>query len=213
MKRTLDLALSLLGLIVLGPVFLAVALLIKFEDGGPVLYRGLRAGRHGRPFRMLKFRSMVVNADRIGPPSTAADDRRITRVGRRLRTYKLDELPQLLNVITGDMSLVGPRPEVLQEVELYNDEEKLLLTVRPGITDDASLRFHNEGELLRGSADPHRTYREKIRPEKMRLGIEYVRRRSLWGDLVILLRTALTPFGLGRRSRDQSGPSRLEMRR
>lgn len=195
MKRVLDLALSVAGLVVLAPLFLVVAALIRWEDGGPIFYRGVRAGRDGRPFRMLKVRTMVVDADRIGPPSTADDDPRITRVGRWLRRYKLDEFPQLLNVVKGDMSLVGPRPEVLQEVEQYVGEEKLLLSVRPGITDWASLRFYNEGEILRGSPDPHQTYREQIRPEKIRLGLEYVRHRSVRTDLVILARTLLMPLG------------------
>ncbi|HBH00757.1 MAG: hypothetical protein A2X36_02420 [Elusimicrobia bacterium GWA2_69_24] len=196
MKRALDVAASAAGLLLLAPLLVTISVLIKLEDGGPVFYRGLRAGRHGRPFRILKFRSMVVDADRIGPPSTADDDPRITRIGRRVRRYKLDELPQLINVLVGEMSLVGPRPEVLQEVELYAAEERLLLSVRPGITDWASLRFHNEGELLRGSPDPHRTYRETIRPEKIRLGLEYVRNQSLRTDLVILARTLLVALGV-----------------
>jgi len=195
-KRALDVAASAAGLLLLAPLLVTISVLIKLEDGGPVFYRGLRAGRHGRPFRILKFRSMVVDADRIGPPSTADDDPRITRIGRRVRRYKLDELPQLINVLVGEMSLVGPRPEVLQEVELYAAEERLLLSVRPGITDWASLRFHNEGELLRGSPDPHRTYRETIRPEKIRLGLEYVRNQSLRTDLVILARTLLVALGV-----------------
>src|SRR3972149_6067702 len=139
---------------------------------------------------------MVVDADRIGPPSTADDDPRITRIGRRGGRYNLEERPQRINVLVGEMSLVGPRPEVLQEVELYAAEERLLLSVRPGITDWASLRFHNEGELLRGSPDPHRTYRETIRPEKIRLGLEYVRNQSLRTDLVILARTLLVALGV-----------------
>jgi len=199
-KRGLDVSVSLLGLLLSAPLFLVIAALVKAEDGGPVLYRSVRAGLEGRPFGMLKFRTMVVNADRIGPPSTADDDPRITRTGRALRRFKLDELPQLLNVLRGEMSLVGPRPEVLSEVEQYRGEERLLLSVLPGVTDWASLRFRNEGEILRGSADPHWTYREKIRPEKIRLGLEYVRRRSLWVDLTILARTARVTLGLGARA-------------
>ncbi len=189
MKRSFDLILSLLGLIVLAPLLAALALLIKLDSPGPVFYRGVRAGRFGKPFRIFKFRTMVVNADKIGGPSSAADDPRITRVGQFLRRYKLDELPQLLNVAKGEMSLVGPRPEVLQEVLLYTEEEKRLLEVRPGITDWASIRFRNEGEILRGSADPHAAYREKIRPEKIRLGLEYVERRSFLTDCKIIVRT------------------------
>ncbi len=189
MKRSFDLILSLLGLIVLAPVFAAVAVAIKIESAGPVFYRGVRAGRYGKAFRIFKFRTMVEDADRIGGPSSSADDPRITRVGDLLRRYKLDELPQLLNVVKGEMSLVGPRPEVLEEVLLYTEEEKRLLEVRPGITDWASIRFRNEGEILRGSADPHAVYREKIRPEKIRLGLEYVERRSFLTDCKIIVRT------------------------
>src|SRR5436309_5894274 len=189
MKRSFDLILSLLGLIVLAPLFAAVGVAIKIESAGPVFYRGVRAGRYGKAFRIFKFRTMVEDADKIGGPSSSADDPRITRVGNFLRRYKLDELPQLLNVLRGEMSLVGPRPEVLQEVLLYTEEEKRLLEVRPGITDWASIRFRNEGEILRGSADPHAAYREKIRPEKIRLGLEYVERRSFLTDCKIIVRT------------------------
>ena len=189
MKRWFDLILSLLGLIVLAPVFAAVAAAIRIESAGPVFYRGVRAGRYGKAFRIFKFRTMVEDAEKIGGPSSSSDDPRITRVGNFLRRYKLDELPQLLNVVKGEMSLVGPRPEVLQEVVLYTEEEKRLLEVRPGITDWASIRFRNEGEILRGSADPHAAYREKIRPEKIRLGLEYVERRSFLTDCKIIVRT------------------------
>jgi lipopolysaccharide/colanic/teichoic acid biosynthesis glycosyltransferase len=189
MKRLFDLLTGGVGLLVLAPVLIAVAVAIKIESRGPVFYRGVRAGRHGKPFRMFKFRTMVVNADKIGGPSSSADDPRITKVGSFLRQYKLDELPQLINVLTGEMSLVGPRPEVLQEVLLYTEEEKRLLEVRPGITDWASIRFRNEGEILRGSADPHAVYREKIRPEKIRLGLQYVERRSFLTDCKIILST------------------------
>ena len=199
MKRALDVTASALGLAILAPLLVIVGASIRREDGGPVLYRSVRAGRGGRPFGMLKFRTMVVNADRVGPPSTADDDPRITRIGRILRKYKLDELPQLVNVLRGEMSLVGPRPEVLSEVEQYAGEEQLLLSVLPGMTDWASLRFRNEGAILEGSPDPHRTYREQIRPEKIRLGLEYVYRHSFWTDLKILAHTALMPFGFGAR--------------
>jgi lipopolysaccharide/colanic/teichoic acid biosynthesis glycosyltransferase len=188
-KRLFDVVASLVGLILLAPALALVALLIKLDDPGPLFYRGLRAGLHGKPFRIFKFRTMVVNADKIGGPSSSADDPRITRVGQSLRRYKLDELPQLLNVLIGEMSFVGPRPEVIEEVLLYTDEEKHLLDVRPGITDWASIRFRNEGEILRGSSDPHEAYRVKIRPEKIRLGLAYVESRSFFTDCRILLRT------------------------
>jgi lipopolysaccharide/colanic/teichoic acid biosynthesis glycosyltransferase len=166
-----------------------VAILIKLGSPGPMLYKGARAGKGNKPFRMLKFRSMVADAEKIGGPSSADDDPRITRVGRFLRKYKLDELPQLINVLKGEMSFVGPRPEVPMEVEAYNDEERRILTVNPGITDYASLRFHNEGEILKGSSDPHQTYREKIRPEKLRLALKYVEKQSFWVDLKIIFET------------------------
>ena len=137
---------------------------------------------------------MVVNADKIGGPSSSADDPRITPIGNFLRRFKLDELPQLLNVIKGEMSFVGPRPEVIEEVVLYTDQEKRLLDVRPGITDWASIKFRNEGELLRGSPDPHQAYLEKIRPEKVRLGLEYVRSRSFLIDCRIILLTLKAIF-------------------
>jgi lipopolysaccharide/colanic/teichoic acid biosynthesis glycosyltransferase len=189
LKRAFDFVFSLLGLVLLSPLLLVIAVAIKLDSPGPVFYRGVRAGRLGKPFRIFKFRTMVVNADKIGGPSSASDDPRITRVGGFLRRYKLDELPQLLNVLNGEMSLVGPRPEVMDEVLLYSEEEKHLLDVRPGITDWASIRFRSEGEILRGSRDPHATYREKIRPEKIRLGLEYVQNNSLLIDFKIILQT------------------------
>jgi lipopolysaccharide/colanic/teichoic acid biosynthesis glycosyltransferase len=188
-KRAFDLLGSMLGLLVLSPVLFFIALLIKVGSKGPVWYRGLRVGRSGVPFRIFKFRTMVANADKIGASSTPDNDPRITRVGRFLRKYKLDELPQLINVLVGEMSLVGPRPQVPWAVELYRDEEKALLTVRPGITDYASIRFSNEADILRGSLDPDKDYLEKIAPEKIRLGLEYVRNRNLWVDMRIISAT------------------------
>jgi lipopolysaccharide/colanic/teichoic acid biosynthesis glycosyltransferase len=193
-KRAFDFLVSAVGLILLAPFLTVLALLVKRGSPGPVFYRGLRAGRLGKPFKIFKFRTMVVNADKIGGPSTSADDPRITRIGAVMRQYKLDEFPQLLNVLKGEMSLVGPRPEVLEEARLYNEEEKQLLEVRPGITDWASIKFRNEGEILRGSLDPHQTYREKIRPEKIRLGLEYVRKHSFLTDCKIILDTVKVIF-------------------
>lgn len=200
LKRGSDLVLAAGGLLAVAPVLLLIAALVRLEDGGPVFYRGIRVGRHGRPFRIFKFRTMVVNAERLGGPSTAADDPRITRIGRVLRKHKLDELPQLLNVLAGDMSFVGPRPEVEQYVQLFAAEEMAILSVRPGITDWASLWNPDEGAVLAGSPDPERTYLEKIRPEKIRLQLEYVRRRSFWTDLSIIIETLGTVL-LGRRVR------------
>jgi len=188
-KRLFDLVISLVGIVILSPVMAIIAILIKLNSPGPIVYAGHRVGKGGKPFRLLKFRTMVVNADKIGGPSTSDDDPRVTKIGHILRRYKLDEIPQLFNVLKGEMSLVGPRPEVAAEVALYSPEERNLLNVAPGITDWASIRFHNEGEILKGSADPHRTYQEKIRPEKIRLGLEYVQEHSFFVDVKILLST------------------------
>lgn len=194
-KRAVDLAGSAVGLILLAPVFLAAALAIRISSPGPVFYRGLRVGRYGRPFRIFKLRTMVADAERRGASSTSADDPRITPIGRLLRQYKVDELPQLINVVKGDMSLVGPRPQVQWDVDNYTEQERALLSVRPGITDYASLLFRNEAQILRGHADADAVYVQLIRPEKIRLGLEYVRTRSLRVDLVILARTVLAVFG------------------
>ena len=194
-KRTLDIAIALIGIVLTFPVLCLLAVLIKTNTTGPAVYASERVGKDGKPFRLYKFRTMVVNADTIGGPSAGDDDPRITRVGRILRKYKLDEFPQLANVIKGDMSFVGPRPEVRQEVDLYSGEEKAILSIRPGITDYASIKFNNEGEILAGSEDPHQVYLQKIRPEKMRLGLEYVKNRSLWVDTKIMAKTITTLIG------------------
>ena len=207
MKRLMDFGVSLLGLALLSPILLATAILIKLDSRGPVFYRGVRVGRHGNPFRIFKFRTMVVNADKIGGSSTPEDDPRLTRIGSSLRKYKLDELPQLFNVLAGEMSLVGPRPQVSWAVERYSVEEKELLKVRPGITDYASLRFRNEGEILRGSADPDKDYWEKVQPEKMRLSLAYVRNQSFWLDCRILMETVATMLFRPQRSASQTHSS------
>lgn len=189
-KRVFDLTASALGLVILAPLLLTVAAWIRLESRGPVFYRGQRVGRGGRPFRIFKFRTMVVNAEAIGGSSTADDDPRITRVGRWLRKRKLDELSQLINVLRGEMSLVGPRPEVPQYVALMTPEQRSqILSVRPGMTDWASLWDIDEGALLAGSEDPERVYLERIRPQKIQLQLEYVRRRSMLVDLSIIVRT------------------------
>jgi lipopolysaccharide/colanic/teichoic acid biosynthesis glycosyltransferase len=197
MKRMFDVAVSVLALGILALPMAAIAALIKLGSPGPVFYRGVRAGRGGEPFRMLKFRTMVADAERVGGSSTPEDDRRITPVGALLRMYKLDELPQLLNVLRGEMSLVGPRPQVLDEVARYTTEERRLLEVRPGITDYASIRFRDEGAILKGQGDPHEAYVRLIRPEKMRLGLEYVRTQSFRTDLIIIGRTLAAVLGRG----------------
>jgi len=191
-KRLFDLVVSIMGLVVLSPVLCFIALWIRHLDRGPVFYRGERVGINGKPFRIYKFRTMVVDAEKLGVFSTSNDDERVTGIGRFLRRYKLDELPQLINVLKGEMSFVGPRPEVRKFTDLYTNDEKVILTVRPGITDWASLWNSDEGAILKGSADPDKDYLEKIRPEKIRLQLKYVRERSFWIDLKIIFLTLKT---------------------
>jgi lipopolysaccharide/colanic/teichoic acid biosynthesis glycosyltransferase len=194
-KRTLDLVAAGLGLVLASPLFLALAVWIKLDSKGPVFYRGLRVGRRGRTFRIFKFRSMVVDADRIGGPTTSDDDPRVTRPGAFIRKYKVDELGQLLNVLAGHMSLVGPRPDVPSEVsKLSPDQRALILSVRPGMTDRASIAFHNEGEIVKGHADAHAAYETLIRPRKIELQEAYVREASFWTDARILWTTFATLF-------------------
>lgn len=196
LKRAIDLLVAFLGLVIVSPVLAAIALWVKGTSPGPILYRGRRIGRNRKAFQMLKFRTMVANADKIGGTSTADDDARLTVAGRFLRRFKLDELPQLINVLVGDMSFVGPRPQVEWAVNLYSQEEQHLLSIRPGITDFASLQFRNEGEILRGSTDPDRDYLAKIAPHKIRLGLYYVRNYSFSIDAKILAATLLSLAGL-----------------
>lgn len=194
MKRLFDISLSLSGLILTSPIFLLLAALIKNEDGGSVFYKGVRVGMQGVSFKMFKFRTMMMNADKMGASSTVIDDPRLTKVGKFLRKYKLDELPQLLNVLRGEMSFVGPRPQVPWAVALYSSEEKLLLSVKPGITDYASVKFKNESEILKGSIDPDKDYLTKIAPEKNRLALEYVKSISLQQDIKIIFLTIKSIF-------------------
>jgi lipopolysaccharide/colanic/teichoic acid biosynthesis glycosyltransferase/RimJ/RimL family protein N-acetyltransferase len=189
LKRAFDLLASAAGLLVFMPLLLAVALWVKLDSPGPLFYRGRRAGRGGKPFGIFKFRSMVVNADRLGGPSTADDDRRVTRSGRFIRRFKLDELTQLINVLRGEMSLVGPRPEIVDKVALYSPEEKQVLRLRPGITDWASIWNADEGGLLAGTADPDAVYERVIRPTKIQLQLHYCRTRTFLTDLKILFYT------------------------
>ena len=193
LKRLFDIIFSLVGLLLLLPLFVFIVVKIKLDSKGPILYRGKRIGKFGKPFGIYKFSTMVADADKIsGSPSAGDDDPRITKFGRFLRSYKLNELPQLINVLKGEMSFVGPRPEVEQYVNIFTEEEKAILSVRPGITDYASIKFHNEGEILSGSPDPDKAYEEIIRPEKLRLQLEYVKNHSLWVDFKILFKTLRT---------------------
>jgi len=189
-KRLFDVLASLAGLVILSPLFVLIAVAIKLDSPGPVFFRGRRVGRNGCLFDIYKFRSMVVDADRKGPGITTAGDPRITRVGNALRRTKLDELPQLINVVRGEMSLVGPRPEDTRYVALYTSEQRRVLSVRPGITSPASLRFRQEEDLLRGE-DWRRVYREQVVPAKLQIELDYLERASLWRDLGILVQTVL----------------------
>jgi len=194
-KRIFDVIISLIGLILLLPLFFIIALLIKLDSEGPVFYRGERVGRFGKPFRIFKFRTMVKNAEKLGGPSTSADDPRLTKFGKFLKKYQLDELPQLINVIKGEMSLVGPRPEVKMYVDMMsNEKRKTILSIKPGMTDLASLWNFHESDVLKGSPDPEKTYQEEIRPKKIQLQLEYVKNRSFWLDLKIILKTILKIF-------------------
>jgi len=194
-KRLFDIIVAFLGLILISPFLLVIALAIKLDSPGSVLYNGVRVGKGGKSFRMHKFRTMVPNADKIGGPSTAGDDVRLTRVGKFLKKFQLDELPQVFNVLKGEMSLVGPRPEVPFYVDMMSERERsAILSVRPGMTDWASLWNFHEGEILRGSVDPEKTYQEKIRPEKIRLQMKYVREKSFLVDLKIIGQTLLKIF-------------------
>lgn len=187
MRNALDRMVCLGGLVALIPLLALIALLVRKEDGGPVLFRQTRIGRRGRPFELLKFRSMRVHDG--GPVITAAGDSRITKIGQKLRDYKLDELPQLWNVVRGDMSLVGPRPEVSRYVVPANAVWERVLRVRPGITDLATLVYRNEEELLGRAEDPERTYREVVLPEKLQLNLCYLQRSTLLLDLKLILLT------------------------
>jgi lipopolysaccharide/colanic/teichoic acid biosynthesis glycosyltransferase len=189
-KRLFDLVVSLLALVAISPLFLAIAIAIRFDSRGPVFFRQERVGLHGRTFRIHKFRTMVVSAKSSGMQLTRQDDPRVTRVGAFLRRHKLDELAQLIDVVRGDMSIVGPRPEVPRYVALYPaDVRRLVLSVRPGITDAASVVYKDESAQLARGPDPEQLYINVILPQKLRLCVEYVRTRSLAGDVAIVLRT------------------------
>jgi lipopolysaccharide/colanic/teichoic acid biosynthesis glycosyltransferase len=191
MKRLFDLIASLAGLLLTSPILLPVMFLVWRQDGHSPFYVAPRVGRDGEPFSMVKLRSMVVNADKTGVDSTGANDRRITPVGHFIRRYKLDELTQLWNVLTGDMSLVGPRPNVKRETDLYTPAERQLLSVKPGITDFSSIVFSDEGDILKEHADPDIAYNQLIRPGKSLLGLFYIGHRSLILDIRLCWLTAI----------------------
>ncbi len=188
-KRLFDILVSLLGLIVLFPLFLLIAIGVKFDSSGTIFFRQVRIGQYGQPFKMIKFRTMVHHAEQIGRSLTVGNDPRLTVSGRFLRQYKLDELPQLWNVLTGEMSLVGPRPELPKYVALYNNQQSRVLQVKPGITDFASIRFRHESELLAKVADAETHYIETILPEKLSLNLMYIDQANLGTDLKLILMT------------------------
>jgi len=194
-KRVFDVACTLPGLIVLSPVLLVVAVLVKLDSSGPAFFRQTRIGKDERPFQLLKFRTMYVDAERHGPSITTATDPRVTRLGAFLRKSKVDELPQLINVMRGQMSLVGPRPEVPEYVAQYpTGVRKKVFSVQPGITDNASIVFRDEGELLSSAADPTHYYVNEILPRKLKLYEEYADNHSVIGDLKIIARTLAAIF-------------------
>lgn len=189
MKRIFDVTASGLGLLLLSPLFLIVAIWIRLDSPGPVFYRQTRVGGYNKDFRLLKFRSMRVGSDKKGLITVGGRDPRVTRSGYWIRKYKLDELPQLINVFKGDMSLVGPRPEVRKYVDLYTPEQLHVLDVRPGITDMASIRYRNENELLEQAADPEQFYRDTVMQDKLRINLEYISDHSFFKDIKIILMT------------------------
>ena len=191
MIRFFDFILGLVGLVVLAPIFIMLAIWIKIDSKGPVFYKQVRVGENGIDFGLFKFRSMVVDADKKGLITVGGRDPRITRSGYFIRKYKLDELPQLINVLVGDMSLVGPRPEVRKYVNLYTDEQQKVLSVKPGITDYASIEYMDENEILGKSSDPEKTYIEEIMPEKIKYNMKYINNKSLFEYFKIIFLTVL----------------------
>jgi lipopolysaccharide/colanic/teichoic acid biosynthesis glycosyltransferase len=189
-KRLFDIVFSLIGIIILSPLMLVIALLIMLDSKGGVIFRQKRIGKNGKPFYILKFRTMKPDAEKSGQLTVGGKDSRITRTGYFLRKYKLDELPQLFNVLKGDMSFVGPRPEVPKYVELYTDEQRQILKVKPGITDYASIEYINENEILGQSNNPEETYIKEIMPQKIALNLKYIREKGgFWKDIKIILLT------------------------
>lgn len=189
MKRIFDIVMSGLGLICLSPLFLVLAVWIKSDSAGPVFYRQVRVGRGNKDFRLFKFRSMRPDSDKLGLITVGGHDPRVTRSGYYIRKYKLDEFPQLINVFVGDMSLVGPRPEVRKYVDLYTPEQLRVLNVRPGITSLASIRYRNENEILAKADDPNKAYVEQIMPDKIAIDLEYVENASLTNDIKLIFKT------------------------
>lgn len=189
LKRSFDIFFSVIGLILLSPVFLIMAIWIKCDSYGPVFYKQTRVGKNGKIFLLYKFRSMRVGSDKEGLLTVGEKDPRITRSGKFIRKFKLDEFPQLINVLRGEMSIVGPRPEVLKYVALYNEEQREVLNIRPGISDWSSIRFSNENELLAHAENSEDFYISEVMPEKLKMNLEYVRSNNFWIDLKIIFMT------------------------
>lgn len=187
MKRAFDILASGLGLLILSPLFAILAIWIKLDSKGPVFYRQVRVGKGNKDFRLFKFRSMRPDSDKHGLITVGGRDPRVTRSGYYIRKYKLDEFPQLINVFIGDMSLVGPRPEVRKYVEMYSPEQMRVLNVRPGITSFASIRYRNENDILAAVENPDKTYIEQVMPDKLAIDLEYVRKANLWIDIKLIL--------------------------
>ncbi len=190
-KRIFDIVCSGLGLIILSPFLLFVAIRIKMGSDGPVFFKQIRVGEKGKEFKILKFRTMVVDAEKLGRQITVGNDNRITKIGAFLRKYKIEELPQLINVFKGDMSLVGPRPEVPRYVNMYTEEQRKVLDVKPGITDLASIRYRDENELLGQAENPDEFYINTIMPDKLALNVEYINKSNIFLDIYIILKTIL----------------------
>jgi lipopolysaccharide/colanic/teichoic acid biosynthesis glycosyltransferase len=188
-KRAFDFLFSVIGLVAITPVMLLLALIITIDSKGGVFYKQVRIGKNKKPFKLYKFRSMSTDADKKGLLTVGNKDSRITKIGYYLRKYKLDELPQLINVLYGNMSFVGPRPEVEKYVELYNQEQLMVFNVKPGITDWASIKYVNENEILAKSSQPEKTYIEEIMPAKLKLNLEYVKHNNVFVDIKIILLT------------------------
>jgi lipopolysaccharide/colanic/teichoic acid biosynthesis glycosyltransferase len=201
LKRLFDLVISLLVILIAAPLWVAVAIAIQLDSPGPVFYRGHRVGRGGKLFAIYKFRTMVVDARARGPGITSEADPRITRVGRFLRRFKIDEMPQLINVLKGEMSIVGPRPEDPRYVARYTPEQLQVLSVRPGMASPAFVKYRHEESLLAGADDPEQVYLTQILPDKLRLDLEYIRKQSFLFDLGIFLQAALSLFCPPRRPR------------
>ncbi|NMB11773.1 MAG: sugar transferase [Firmicutes bacterium] len=189
LKRVFDLIVSLIGLVVLSPLLVVIALLVKADSKGPVFFRQTRVGQGGKEFQIWKFRTMIIDAEEKGLQITVGADSRITGVGHFLREYKLDELPQLINILVGEMSFVGPRPEVPRYVATYDERQRCILKVRPGITDLASIEYRDENDILAQSDCPERTYVEKIMPKKIELNMQYIENLSVAYDVRLIFRT------------------------